>query len=100
MLKKLADYYETSTDYILGRTNSPLPPAEEPPFDYRIIFQQEDAGKAFVLAHALKQKYNISEEEYSRWGMRLWSITVSPINLARRGLAKLQGKTEQLTLLI
>ncbi len=25
-LLKLADYYQTSTDYILGRTNDPAPP--------------------------------------------------------------------------
>ena len=26
VLKKLADYYDTSIDYILGRTNNPAPP--------------------------------------------------------------------------
>jgi transcriptional regulator with XRE-family HTH domain len=68
MLKKLADYYDTSTDYILGRTNNPCPPAEnEPPFDYRIIFQQEDAGKAFLMAHTLRRKYGVSQEEYDKW---------------------------------
>lgn len=28
ILIKLADFYDTSTDYILGRTNNPTPPAK------------------------------------------------------------------------
>ena len=68
MLRKLADYYDTSTDYILGRTDNPAPPtASETPFDYRIIFRQKDAGHAFIMAHTLKRKYDVPQEEYDRW---------------------------------
>lgn len=31
MLCRIADFFHTSTDYLLGRTDDPAPPADKPP---------------------------------------------------------------------
>jgi transcriptional regulator with XRE-family HTH domain len=63
VLKKIADIFDVSTDYILGRTNDSrtIEEIKQQPFNYSELFTQEDEGQAYILAANLKYKQNLSD---------------------------------------
>ncbi|HBK85308.1 MAG TPA: hypothetical protein DDZ53_04670, partial [Firmicutes bacterium] len=68
VLKKIADIFDVSTDYILGRTNDSrtIEEIKQQPFNYSELFTQEDEGQAYILAANLKYKQNLSDETFLR----------------------------------
>ncbi len=59
-LNKIADYFQVSTDYILGRSENPH--QEQVLFDSNIIYQQRDEGDAYLTVRELEVRYNLSKE--------------------------------------
>jgi transcriptional regulator with XRE-family HTH domain len=66
VLAKIADIFDVSVDYLLGRTNDPRPVNEikQQPFDYSQLFTQEDEGQAYILAAELRYKHKLSDETF------------------------------------
>jgi len=60
MLEKIATYFETSIDYLVGRTDAKS--SNETPFDYSIIYKQRDEGDAYITIRELEVRYNLSKE--------------------------------------
>jgi transcriptional regulator with XRE-family HTH domain len=66
VLAKIADIFDVSVDYLLGRTNDPRPVNEikQQPFGYSELFTQEDEGQAYILAANLRYRYKLSDETF------------------------------------
>jgi transcriptional regulator with XRE-family HTH domain len=65
MLRKLAAFYHTTADYLLGLSTVPHP-LKDLKFDYSALFEHYNRTQAYVIVCNLRHQYNLSDETYMK----------------------------------
>jgi len=64
-VRVMAEAYGVSPNFIYGKDEAEHDP--KPSFDWTIILRQPNRNEAWIIAHHLKRKYQVPQEEFSRW---------------------------------
>ncbi len=68
MLSNIADILETSTDYLLGRTEDPAPPGKKTADYEAMVFQEKTASDAVIRTMDIYSRYHLPKD----WLIDIW----------------------------
>lgn len=91
MLSDIADILDTSTDYLLGRTDDPTPPGKkrkQPDFE-AMVLSEKTAADAVTRSMDIYEEYNLPRE----WMHQMWDKISLAYTLGDKNSPKTLAKT-------